>query len=578
MSLQAALSLHQQGKLKEAESLYQALLDADRGHFDALHALGILRCQQRRYEEARTLFLEALRQKPESPEAHYNLATALEGLKRLDDAVLHYQKTLSLRPDFYPAHNNLANVLKALDRREEAIAHYREALALRPDFAIAHNNLANTLQALGRRDEAETHYRRAIAFRPDYAEAHNNLGNVLRALGRGEEAVLCYRRALSFEPRYLEAHNNLGNALKELGQFEEAASSFEKALEIDPKCIAAYHDLALATKVKGGEAWLAAMEKLAADVESLKPRDRAGLHFALAKAYEDLERHDEAFGQMLAANALKRRELAYDEAAIFARFARIKEVVTTELLEDKEKRGDPSPAPIFILGMPRSGTTLVEQILASHPDVFGAGEIDDLSVLAEALPYPEGLPTASAEQLRELGARYVERVRARAGGALWITDKMPSNFYYVGLIRLALPNARIIHTRRDPVDTCLSCFSKLFVGAAQPFSYDLRELARYWRQYDALMAHWRRVLPEGAMLEIDYEALVADLETQARRLVAHCGLDWSDACLAFHATRRAVRTASAAQVRRPVYQSAVGRWRIYEPQLAPLLEELAASR
>jgi tetratricopeptide (TPR) repeat protein len=578
MSLQTALSLHQQGRLAEAESLYQALLDADRDHFDVLHALGILRCQQRRYEEARGLFLHALRQKPGSPEAHYNLATALEGLKHPEEAVLHYREALALRPDFYPAHNNLANVLKALDQREEAIVHYRRALAIRPDFAIAHNNLANTLQALGRRDEAETHYRRAIGFKPDYAEAHNNLANVLRVLGRGEEAVQCYRRALAFEPRYLEAHNNLGNALKELGQFEEAAASFKKALELDPKCVAAYHDLALATKVKADDPWLAAMEKLASDSDGLKPRDRAGLHFALAKTSEDLERHDEAFRHMLAANALKRHEIAYDEARTFARFARIQELVTAELLRQKAGSGDPSRAPIFILGMPRSGTTLVEQILASHPDVFGAGEIDDLTLLAEAMPYPEELPEASAEQLRALGASYVAGVRARAGAALWITDKMPSNFYYVGLIRLALPNARIIHTRRDPVDTCLSCFSKLFVGVAQPFSYDLRELGRYWRQYDALMAHWRQVLPEGAMLEIQYEELVADLETHARRLVAYCGLDWNDACLAFHETRRAVRTASAAQVRRPVYKSAVGRWRIYEEQLAPLIEELKASR
>jgi tetratricopeptide (TPR) repeat protein len=576
MNLQTALSLHQQGRLKEAESLYQALLDRDRNDFDALHALGILRCQQRRYQEARSLFVHALEQKPNSAEAHYNLATAFEGLRRLDQALLHYKEALALRPDAYPAHNNLANVLKALDRREEAIAHYREALAIRPDFAIAHNNLANTLQAMGRREEAETHYRRAIAFKPDYAEAHNNLGNVLRVLGRGEEAVTCYRRAIAFEPRYLEAHNNLGNALKELGQLEEAAASFKKALEIDPKCIAAYHDLALSVKVRGDEPWLATIEKLAEDSQSLKPRDRAALHFSLAKTSEDLERHDEAFRHMLAGNALRRREIAYDEQATFARFARLKKVVTAELLRQKAGGGDPSPAPIFILGMPRSGTSLVEQILASHPDVFGAGEIDDFSELAEALPYPEGLIEANAERLRALGARYLERVRARAGGALWITDKMPSNFYYVGLIRLALPHAHIIHTRRDPVDTCLSCFSKLFIGAAQPFSYDLRELARYWRQYDALMAHWRQVLPADAMLEIQYEDLVADLETHARRLVAYCGLDWNDACLSFHETRRAVRTASAAQVRRPVYKSAVGRWRIYEKQLAPLIEELRA--
>jgi tetratricopeptide (TPR) repeat protein len=574
MSLQAALSLHHQGRLAEAEALYQALLKANRDHFDALHSLGILRCQQRRYADARSLFLEALRQKPDSAEAEYNLATALEGLKHLDEAVLHYQKALSLRPDFYPAHNNLGNVLKALDRRDEAIAHYRQALAIKPDFAIAHNNLGNALQALGRREEAETHYRRAIALKPDYAEAHNNLGNVLRLLGRGEEAVRCYERALAAEPRYVEAHHNLGNALKELGRFEEAVSSFNQTIALDPKGVAAYHDLVLTTRIKPDDPCLAAMEKLAADIGSLRQRDQSVLHFALAKAYADLGRHDEAFAQMLSANALRRRELAYDEAATFDRFARIRQIVTAELLRQKTGSGDPSPAPIFILGMPRSGTTLVEQILASHPDVFGAGEIDDLSVLARTLPYPDGLPAVGPERLRDFGASYVERLRARSGAALRVTDKMPSNFYYVGLIRLALPNAHIIHVRRDAVDTCLSCFSKLFVGAAQPFSYDLGELGRYWRQYDALMAHWRQILPEGAMLEIQYEDLVGNLETHARRLVAYCGLEWHDACLAFHETRRAVRTASVAQVRQPLYQSAVGRWRVYEKHLAPLLKEL----
>jgi hypothetical protein len=287
-----------------------------------------------------------------------------------------------------------------------------------------------------------------------------------------------------------------------------------------------------------------------------------------------LGRHDEAFRHLAQGCALKRRELAYDEAAMLAYFARIKRVFTPELMRDKAGSGDPSSVPLFILGMPRSGTSLVEQILASHPDVFGAGELNDLSRLAKSMPYPEGIADAGAEQLRKLGAGYVARARARGGDALRVSDKMPANFFYVGFIRLVLPNARIIHTRRNPVDVCLSCFSQLFLGSGQNFSYDLGELGRYWRQYDALMAHWRQILPEGVMLEIDYADLVDDTEAQARRLLDFCGIGWNDACLAFHQTKRPVLTASVAQVRQPIYRSALGKWRAYERHLAPLLKEL----
>jgi tetratricopeptide (TPR) repeat protein len=574
MNLQTALSLHQQGRLKEAESAYQTLLDRDRDHFDVLHGLGILRCQQSRYEEARSLLLYALQQKPNSAEAHYNLATALEALKRLDEAALHYREALALRPDFYPAHNNLANVLKALDRRDEAISHYRQALAIRPDFAIAHNNLANTLQALGRRDEAETHYRRAIAFSPNYADAHHNLGSLLRLVGRGAESVACYERALVLEPGYIEAQNDLGNALKELGRFDEAVIALRKTLALDPRRPGAYLDLTEVGRIRTDDPLVAAMEALLNDQETAGGSAVVPLHFALAKVYGDAGRHDEAFRHLLLGNAQRRRELVYDETAELAQFARIKQVVTAELLQQKAGSGDPSAAPLFIIGMPRSGTTLVEQILASHPEVHGAGELEELSLLARALPYPVGLPAADAAALRALGADYVRRVQGRAGAARWVTDKMPANFYHVGLIRLALPNARIIHARRNAVDTCLSCFSRFFNGSAQSFSYELGELGRYWCQYDALMAHWRQILPAGAMLEVQYEDLVADLETQARRILAYCGIAWNDACLAFHETKRPVRTASATQVRQPLYKSAVGRWRVYERHLAPLLKEL----
>jgi tetratricopeptide (TPR) repeat protein len=574
MSVEQAFSLHQQGRLREAELLYDAILQSDRDQVEALHGLGVLCCQQRRYQKARDLLERALRRSPQSAELEFNLGIALKGLKRFEEAVVHYQRALALQPDFFAACNNLGNLLQTLNRHEEAIAQYRRALAINPDFAVGHNNLGNSLQATSFLEDAERHYRRAIALAPSYAEAHHNLGNALRLLGRNEEALACYERALVSDPGFVEAQSKVGNVLKELGRFDEAASALRRAVAIDREHVRAYLDLVEIAHIDPNGPELTAMETLAADDSMRADSAMAPLHFALARVYDAQGRYDDAFRHLALGNGLKRREIAYDEGAILQYFERIRRVFTTEFIREKAGSGDPSTAPLFILGMPRSGTTLVEQVLASHPKVFGAGELDDLSKLAKTRPFPEGLAEMAPDQLRELGASYVRRARARGGDAAWISDKMPANFFYVGLIHLALPNARIIHTRRNAVDTCLSCFSQLFVGSGQGFSYDLAELGRYWRHYDALMAHWRRILPEGAMIEIQYRDLVIDLETQARRLLAYCGIEWDDACLAFHQNKRPVRTASAAQVRRPIYQSSIGRWRAYERHLAPLLAEL----
>jgi Sulfotransferase family len=237
--------------------------------------------------------------------------------------------------------------------------------------------------------------------------------------------------------------------------------------------------------------------------------------------------------------------------------------------------------PIFVIGMPRSGTTLIEQIIASHPLVHGAGELQTFNDViltvrgpdGNVLPYPDFLPALDATALQQIGARYIAEVRKLAPSGEHVTDKMPSNYYFAGLIHLALPNAKIIHSIRNPVDTCISCFSKLF-SAEQNHTYDLAELGRYYKRYQALMAHWRRVLPAESILDVRYEDVVADLERQARRIIDYCSLPWDNRCLSFHETERPVRTASATQVRQPIYKSAVGRWRVYEGQLDPLLRAL----
>ena len=328
------------------------------------------------------------------------------------------------------------------------------------------------------------------------------------------------------------------------------------------------------------------MEALAAKSDGLSKTDRMQLDFALGKAYADLKDYRRSFRHLLAGSAGKRATISYDESAAFALFDRIEATFSRDLIARKSGGGDPSASPIFVLGMPRSGTTLIEQIIASHPAVHGAGELQTLNDViltvrgpdGSTLPYPEFVAGIDAGALRQVGARYLALVRelaAKSGraDAAHVTDKMPSNYYFAGLIHLALPNATIIHTVRDPVDTCISCFSKLF-SAEQNHTYDLGELGRYYKRYERLMAHWRRVLPQGRILDVRYEDVVADVEGQARRIIAHCRLPWDARCLSFHTTERPVRTASATQVRQPIYNSAVGRWRVYEQDIGPLLGAL----
>jgi hypothetical protein len=323
------------------------------------------------------------------------------------------------------------------------------------------------------------------------------------------------------------------------------------------------------------------MEGLARRMDTYADEQQAALHFALGKAYADLGRHAIAFQHLAQGNAIKHRLDEYDERAHLDMMRHVEQVFTADRLRRLRGAGDPSPLPILIVSMPRSGSTLIEQVLASHPRIFGAGELRSLGVAAKTFRgrrveecFPEIAKFLTGEQLRQYAARYVEHLRSLAPAADRVTDKLPSNYLYIGLIHMALPNARIIHARRDPLDTCVSCFAHHF--AAKSFTSDLGTLGRYYRSYEALMSHWRAVLPPGVMLEVQYEELVADFETHARRIVEFCGMDWDPRCLAFYETERPVRTASVTQVREPIFTRSIGRWRDYEPWLGPLMAALDA--
>lgn len=581
--LTAGMVCHRLGRLDEALARYDQALSLNPNFASAFNNRGNVLRDLARLGDAIANYDKALALKPDYPEALNNRGVALRDLKRPADALADFDKALVLRPNYADALNNRGAVLADLKRLDEAADSYGRALACDPGHAGALNNRGSVLRSLKQFPEALECLDRALSFEPANADAHNNRGNVLANLGRPTDALASYDQALALNPSHAEAYNNKGLLLAELGRFEEANEAIAMAIRLAPRAARFYFNLAEHKKFAAADPHIPAMEDLARDMPALGNDDQIDLHFALGKAYADLGRQSQSFRHLLDGNALKLKQVNYDEAAQLEIMDRMRRAFTPNVMRTHEGHGDASRAPVFIIGMPRSGSTLVEQILASHPDVFAAGEIDDFDKAVQELfrdtiaVSPESLATLPSAAWRDAGANYVQRLRRAAPEAARITNKKLNNFRIAGLIHLALPQARIIHIRRDPIDTCVSCFSKQFTDDL-PYTYGLRELGRYYRAYESLMDHWRGVLPAHVMLEVQYEELVADLEGQARQVLTHCGLDWDPRCLDFHKAERPVRTASKAQVRQPLFQSSVGRWRAHEEFLGPLLAALDEQR
>jgi tetratricopeptide (TPR) repeat protein len=579
------IAYYDRGEFEEAIVYYRRALAVDPGFAEAHNNLGNAFRAQKKYGEAIAAYHRALQLKPGYADGYNNLGTAIRDQKKPKEAEEPYRKAMALKPRDPLILNNLALTVMDLDRPDEALALLQQSIAVDPRNHATFTYFASAYLEKDMFEEARAACERALSLKPDDGDAYNIMGQILFEQGQSEAALASFEKAIALKPDLSDAYNNMGNSLKELGRFDEAKAAYFKALEIDPKAVSVLLNLADAKKFVAGDPHLLTLEAIEADAANQTEDEQMQVNFALGKAYADLGDHERSFRHLLQGNALKRRTLDYNEAATADFFDRIRAVFTPELIARETGHGDTSHLPIFILGMPRSGTTLVEQILASHRQVFGAGEIKDLDMLVRSVrvdgvqeaPYPDFMTAFGSRQLRQFGSEYVKRLRAYTATAERITNKMPSSFFYVGLIHLALPNARILHTRRNPIDTCVSCFSKLFTGA-QNYSYELGELGRYYRKYDELIAHWRRVLPADAMLDVPYEEIVEDFEPWARRIIDFCGLRWDDACLAFHETKRPVRTASSSQVRRPIFKSSVGRWVAYKDLLKPLIRELPLKR
>lgn len=616
-----ALTLLRQGRRSQAQACLHQVLQAQPTHLDALQTSALLSLSGGDPAGAARLFERAIALQPDKADLHANLGLALQAMQQPQAALAALARALTLEPASAEIRVARANLLRdlarpaeALDdyaaaqrlqpdrpdaaaghgdallqsgRFEEALASYDRALALKPDFALVWYNRSNLLRQLGRHDEALASLSRSLELNPDFVQALNNRGNLLRHFNRHAEALADYDRALALEPGRAATHANRGNVLRELNRLDAARSAFQLAIDAAPQEVMHYRNLASVTRLTREDACYVALTRFAEHEARLGPQDRIYLHFALGDALQAFGDPAGAFRHFQQGNAVQRAHLHYDEPGTLAHFGQLRRTFASGRLDAVRGGGHASDLPVFVVGMPRCGSTLVEQALSNHPDVYGAGECGFFSGALQAQrrgsarmenhrAIPPGEPgLAGAEDLNALGAEYLRRIRQLGGldvGHRRVVDKTLPNFVNLGMIHLALPNARMIHVRRDPVDTCLSIYSKLLI--AMPYSFDLGELGRYYAAYERLMDHWREILPPGVLLEVRYEDLVANLERELQRIFAHCGLDWHPASLDFHRNDRAVATASALQVRQPIYTSSLTRWRPDAAVLAPLLEGL----
>ncbi|MGE0846692.1 MAG: sulfotransferase [Flavobacteriaceae bacterium] len=565
------------GNHEQAAGHYRRALAADAGFGDAHNNLAAALLELGDVAGALRHAAEAVRIAPANPAARVNLGNARLRAQDYADATAAYEEALRLQPAHPDAHSNLASALIFLNRPGDAVVHAREAIRLRPGFVEANLHLGEALTAVGEYGEAEAAFRAALAARPEYRRALAGLAVAMRRAGRYDEAIATFEETLRLRPDAILARLHLGEIKRDLGREAEAEELFREVLDREPGNALAFFNLSFMKKLKADDPLLAAMEStLAGGEETYDDEERVTIGFALAKVYEDGGRDDEAFEQYAAANRLKRATLRYDVESFRHVADRIRETFAAAPDPAPAALSGEKPRPVFIVGMPRSGTTLVEQILASHSAVFGGDELQLLGPICEPDFVRGPVPAsryADPHWLETVRGRYLEGLRKVDADHAVVTDKMPFNYLWIGAILAAMPEARIIHLRRDPVAVCWSNYRTRFAGDNIWFSWDLADLADYYRIYHQTMAFMRQRYP-GRFLDLDYEALTENPEEEARRLVAYCGLDWEPACLDFHKTERAVKTASVHQVRQGIYKGSSKSWKRFEKHLAPLIERL----
>ncbi len=523
------------------------------------------------YQQAVNKGSQLLKQFPNSINIFNIIGAANHGLGKLEKAVGSYRKALTIKPDYADAYYNMGNALKDQRKLKEAVEAYSKALIIKPDYAEAYNNMGTAIEECGKPEDAIEAYTKAITIKPEYVEAYYNIGIALQKQGKPEDAIKAYNKALSIKPDYAEAFNNMGNALKEQGKIDKAITAYNKALSIKADYADAHRNLSSIKQYTENDKQFLQLQKLYKQ-DGLSEYGRCNLSFALSKMYDDIGDLNQAFSHLTKANALRKKLLNYSINQDIKLFNNLKKA-QPKLLESSLDidKGDSEFSPVFIVGMPRSGTTLVEQIISSHSAVNGAGELNYVAQYGGNL----AINSISKNTLHvsDFRYRYLTELSKLSNGESIVTDKMPQNFRFIALICAAFPEAKIIHVQRNAAATCWSNYKSYFASESIGYCYELDDIITYFGLYKDLMEFWQSVY-SSKIYKLNYEDLTIDLEKQARELIKYLNLNWEDSCLSPQKNERSVRTASQQQVRQKVYKGSSEAWRKYESYLNGAFDNL----
>ncbi|MDB2584653.1 tetratricopeptide repeat protein, partial [Alphaproteobacteria bacterium] len=517
--------------------------------------------QAGQYVEAETLANSIIQQFPMHEFSWKVLGASLKQNGKNIEALTAMKKSLELAPKDSEAHNNLGVTLEELGRLKEAEVSYRKAIKLKSNYSEAHNNLGNILKEFGRLEEAEVSYRKAVKLKSDFVEAYNNLGVTLKESGRLDEAEVSYRKAIKLKFDYAEAYNNLGNLEKDLGKFDKAKSSYLQAIALKPDYAEAHRSLALMKKFKFKDEQFSKMRELYFD-KNLSKEQLCHINFGLAKACEDLEDYEEAFIHYSEGNKIRKKLLNYDisyDIKLFNKIKLIYDKIYKNSLEHSKSLTYPTP--IFIVGMPRSGSTLVEQIISSHSKVKGGGEL----IFAEKFGREIATGTCEINQktIIDFQNKYLTKLKNISDDKSFVTDKMPHNFRYLGLLVAAFPSCKIIHVKRNPVAVCWANYKQYFVSKNLGYCYSIDDIINYHKLYENLMEFWFKNFSKR-IYNLNYELLTTNQENEIRKLISYIGLDWDEKCLFPQDNKRVVATASNLQIREKIYQGSSQQWKKYQ--------------
>ena len=490
-------------------------------------------------------------------------------LKKLEEAEKCFKKTIEIDKKFIDGYYNLGKTLKELNKYSDAISSYKKVIELKPNHVAAYNNMANILKKIGQHENAILNYKKAIELKPDYIEAYFNLGNTQKEYGKHPEAIKNYKKAIELKPSYAEAYNELGGAQIEIGNHTKAIANYKKAIELKPDYVECYNNYTNAVYIKYDDYILDKLQKLILK-NNLSEKDKIYSSFAMGKSQLDIGKIDLGFKFLNIGNKLRKKQLNYNIKKLENLFLNIKKYFKEDLLNEKIIEPEVYTKPIFILGMPRSGTTLVEQILSSHPSIYGGGELEFLRNIIFSLNWEYS--KNKQEDIIKIRKEYLKNLKNISQASL-ITDKTPLNFHWIGFIINAFPGAKIIHLKRDPVAVCWSNYKINFPTEGMSYSFDQEDVAKYYKLYEDLMKFWHEKYP-NIIYDLNYEYLTENQNLEIKKLLKYLDLAWDPNVLNFYENKRPVRTASNLQVRKQIYTGSSKNWVKYEKWLKPMINYL----